>query len=188
MMVQSVRSVFWSLLPVLAFASIALGDLRAEPGPQDAPTPTPAPAPAVKHTYVVAAMGDSLTDPKSQGGKYLEYLKERCPKSRFDSWGKGGQMVKQMRKRFARDVLGEGSSETKPTYTHVIILGGIADVGSNETAGRTTQKIEDDLGAMYRMASERGIKVVAMTMPPWGGFNQYNEERHKMTLEVNEWI
>ena len=39
----------------------------APPAPSSAPT---------RKRYVVAAMGDSLTDPKSQGGKYLDRLGE----------------------------------------------------------------------------------------------------------------
>src|SRR5210317_450497 len=48
--------------------------------------------PRPKRRYVVAAMGDSLTDPRSFGGKYLKLLRKRCPKSRFDSYGVGGQI------------------------------------------------------------------------------------------------
>ena len=179
----------------LALALAALGFLvslgssnaRADAGesveilPLDAST-TP------KKVYSVAAMGDSLTDPKSHGGKYLEYLAAKCPKSRFDSYGKGGNMVNQMHKRFARDVLGEGGDGSKPKYTHVIILGGIGDILSNETAGRTAEKIEGDLGEMYRLAHEKGVSVIALTLPPWGAFKAYNDDRHKMTMDVNAWI
>lgn len=154
-----------------------------------APDP-PSPAPKTQR-YVVAAMGDSLTDPRSHGGKYLEVLRERCPKSRFDSYGVGGQMLNQMRRRFARDVLGEppDPEDPKPSYTHVLILGGINDICSDESASRTNDKIKADLLAMYQMAKQRGIQVVALTMPPWGGFTRYyNARREASTLHVNQWI
>jgi hypothetical protein len=154
----------------------------------DAEPAEPAAPSAAKRVYVVAAIGDSLTDPKSHGGKYLELLREACPKSRFDTYGKGGQMVNQMRKRFARDVLGEGEKKEKPRYTHALVLGGIGDILSNETAGRTAEKIEGDLGAMYTMAKKRGVAVVALTLPPWGGASAYNEARHTMSIEVSKWI
>lgn len=140
-----------------------------------------------KRTYVVAAMGDSLTDPKSHGGLYLEHLKKKCPKSRFDSYGKGGQMVNQMKKRFSRDVFGEGEDD-KPRYTHVIVLGGIGDILSNETAKRTVKQIEGDLGAMYAMAKEKKVAVIALTLPPWGGAKAYNPARHDMSMAVSAWI
>lgn len=148
----------------------------------------PSRSPEKKRVYTVAAMGDSLTDPRSHGGKYLDYLRERCPHSRFDSYGKGGNMVNQMRKRFARDVFGDGTKAKRPRYDHVIILGGIADIGSNVTAKRTVAKIESDLGEMYRITHEHGASVIALTVPPWGGFITYDEPRHAMTIELNDWI
>jgi len=172
----------------IALLLLAMGAALAEPAAarsdQRDAVPLESAAPKKTRRYSVAAIGDSLTDPKSQGGKYLELLQQKCPLSRFDSWGKGGNMVSQMRKRFARDVLGDG----KPTYSHLIVLGGIADIGSNETAGRTTTKIQDDLTAMYKQAHERGISVIALTIPPWGGFSEYNDERHRMMMVMNEWI
>ncbi len=185
---------------LIALATLTLGLAPPAAGERESPgghrawstapllLAAPARTPEKKRAYAVAAMGDSLTDPKSHGGKYLEYLHERCPHSRFDSYGKGGNMVNQMRKRFARDVFGDGTKEKRPHYDYVIILGGIADIGSNETAGRTVAKIEGDLGQMYKIAHEHGTSVIAMTVPPWGGFIKYDDTRHAMTLELNDWI
>jgi lysophospholipase L1-like esterase len=172
--------------------------------PSGNPTSAPAPTPSVgssgapatppvavssgKRTFVVAAIGDSLTDAKSHGGGYLDYLRKKCPKSRFDNYGKGGEMVNQMRKRFAADVLGEGVPD-KPAYTHVLVFGGVNDLYSDQTAGRTPEKIEGDLLRMYKSAQGKGMKVIALTVAPWGGFTKYfNEHRSKTTREVNKWI
>jgi lysophospholipase L1-like esterase len=134
---------------------------------------------------IVAAMGDSLTDARSHGGKFLDLLRERCPRSQFDNYGKGGQMVNQMRRRFADDLFAPG----KPAYTHVIVFGGVNDLYSDLTAGRTPALIEQDLTAMYREAREHGAKVIALTVSPWGGFTRYfNAPRGAATLEVNRWI
>lgn len=180
-------------LLALALSALALGDRPASAdttAPSAAPSAAPAPAPA-KHAYAVAAIGDSLTDAKSHGGKYLDFLRGRCPKSRFDNYGKGGQMVNQMRKRFARDVLGDppNAAAPKPAYTHVIVFGGVNDIGSDLTAGRTPKKIETDLTTMYESAKQRGMKVVAITISPWGGFTSfYNPKRAQATRDVNDWI
>ena len=156
--------------------------------PPLAPSGSAEPEPeAVKRRYSVAAIGDSLSDPKAHGGGYLTYLAEHCKESRFDTYGKGGNMVSQMKGRFARDVLGEGG-EARPTYSHVIVLGGIADVGSNETANRTVEKIQRDLLAMARLAHERGMTVVVLTIPPWGAYYTYDDERHRMMLAMNTWL
>jgi lysophospholipase L1-like esterase len=146
---------------------------------------TPALADTPKAPVVVAAMGDSLTDARSGGGKFLDGLRERCPKSRFDNYGKGGQMVNQMRRRFSDDLFGPG----KPAYTHVIVFGGVNDLYSDLTAGRTPALIERDLAAMYEDAHRHGVKVVAITVAPWGGFTRYyNASRGAATLAVNRWI
>lgn len=134
---------------------------------------------------VVAAIGDSLTDARSGGGKFLERLRVLCPRSRFDNYGKGGEMVNQMRHRFTEDVFGPG----KPAYTHVIVFGGVNDLYSDRTAGRTPPLIENDLASMYAEARGHGAKVVAITVAPWGGFvRYYNASRGAATLEVNRWI
>lgn len=184
---SALRTVIAALVPI-AIAGLARAD-SAPVAPTAAPTSTAAPAaPAKKQKYVVAAMGDSLTDAKSNGGGYLTYLKGKCPQSRFDNYGKGGQMVNQMRKRFAADVLGEGVPD-KPKYTHVVVFGGVNDLYSDLTAGRTPEKIEADLLRMYQAAKAKNMKVVALTVAPWGGFTKYfNESRKKATATVNKWI
>jgi lysophospholipase L1-like esterase len=139
----------------------------------------------VKKPVVVAAMGDSLTDARVGGGKFLDVLRQRCPLSRFDNYGKGGQMVNQMRHRFDGDVFAPGN----PAYTHVIVFGGVNDLYSDQTAGRTPTLIERDLTFMYQEAHRHGAKVVALTVAPWGGFTRYfNASRSAATLALNQWI
>ncbi len=143
------------------------------------------PASVKKRVCTVAAIGDSITDSRSHGGKYLAYLQKRCPQSRFDNYGVGGNMVNQMRRRFARDVLGP----SKPHYTHLIVFGGVNDLYSDLTAHRTNERIERDLTKMYKAAHEHGMQVVAITVTPWGGFKRYfNPRRQKHTLALNRWI
>jgi lysophospholipase L1-like esterase len=163
---------------VLSATLAALGVLGVSPAAR-------ADGPSVRTPVVVAAMGDSLTDPRSNGGKYLEVLRQRCPKSRFDSYGKGGEMVNQMRRRFAGEIFADGN----PAYTHVIVFGGVNDLYSDLTAGRTPALIERDLTSMYELAHRHGAKVVAITVTPWGGFTRYfNASRLAATLAVNRWI
>ena len=150
--------------------------------------PTPARSDEARRAYVVAAIGDSLTDARSGGGLYLQELRARCPGSRFDNYGKGGEMVNQMRHRFARDVFGDGEG-VKPKYTTVIVFGGVNDLYSDLTAGRTVEKITGDLSAMYAAAHAHGMRVVALTVAPWGGFRRYySPARAATTAELNRWI
>lgn len=133
----------------------------------------------------VAVMGDSLTARKSGGGRFLRYLEERCPKSTFDNFGKGADMVNQMRRRFREQVLPPGG----PRYTHIVVFGGVNDLYSDLTAKRTNPKIEADLSEMYAWSHEAGAKVVAIAVTPWGGFTKYwNQRRQENTLALNAWM
>ena len=136
------------------------------------------------HHYVVAAVGDSLTDPRSHGGGYLDYVKARCPNLELDNFGRGATMVNQMRRHFEAEI----ASSPKP-YTHLVVFGGVNDLYSDLTAFRTPAKIEADLSYMYGVAKARGMKVVALTVAPWGGFTRYfNPSRAQATHALNAWI
>jgi lysophospholipase L1-like esterase len=162
------------------------------PGAANAPSaayPEPATdAGSAAHTgaphYVIAAVGDSLTDPRSHGGGYLDYVKQRCPNVEIDNFGRGATMVTQMRRHFDDEI-----ASSPKAYTHLIVFGGVNDLYSDLTAFRTPSKIEADLGYMYGVAKARGMKVVALTVAPWGGFKRYfNASRADATHTVNAWI
>ncbi len=182
----------------------ASADGRAD-GPEEVATPahaeahadTAAPsapsalAPPALRDCRVAAVGDSLTDPKSHGGGYLQVLQRRHPGMLVDNYGKGGNMVNQMRRRFERDVLAEPASPgaPRPRYTHLIVFGGVNDLISDLTARRTPGTIAADLQAMYAQGRARGMLVVAVTVAPWSGFHRWwNDQRGAATLKLNEWI
>ena len=115
----------------------------------------------------------------------MRYLEARAPRSRFANFAKGGAMVNQMRRRFEDTVL----AERPGAFTHLVVFGGVNDLYSDETAGRTPAKIERDLGAMYAAAKARGMRIVAISVAPWGGFKKYdNPRRCAATLELNAWI
>ncbi len=133
----------------------------------------------------VALVGDSLTDERSHGGAYVRYLAERCPASRFENFARGGAMVNQMRRWFEERVV----PEPRGTFTHVVVFGGVNDLYSDETAGRTTATIEADLSAIYTEAKAAGARVVALTVAPWGGFSRwFTPHRADTTRELNAWI
>jgi lysophospholipase L1-like esterase len=97
-------------------------------------------------------------------------------------------MVNQMRRRFGREVLGEWGTK-KPKYTHLIVFGGVNDLYSDLSAGRNPQNISEDLAYMYKEGRAHGMKIVAITVAPWGGFTKYyNDKRGRATRELNDWI
>lgn len=142
-----------------------------------------APREPASRRYVVAAVGDSLTDARSRGGRYLALLRERCPQSVFENFGRGGDMVNMMRRRFESDFTPRVSE-----FTHLLIFGGVNDLYSDLSAGRTPARVEADLTFMYDAAHAHGLRVVALTVAPWGGFRHYNERRGAATRELNDWI
>lgn len=132
----------------------------------------------------VLAIGDSLTDPQSQGGGYLKGWRTRCPDCRFTNIGRGGAMVNQMLWRLRKHL-----SESTDRYTHWVIFGGVNDLYSNISANRSLEKIERDLTDVYKLGRAHGSTVIAITVAPWGGFRRwYTEERGSNTKSLNEWI
>ncbi len=150
-----------------------------------APSAEAAPPPAAKR-YVIAALGDSITDKRSRGGGYLDVVAARCPETVIDNYGKGGDMVNQMRRRFESDILPIAKERG---YSHLIVFGGVNDLYSDLTAGRTNDRIESDLSAIYAEARQNGMAVIAITVAPWGGFTRYFDARRgENTRLLNGWI
>jgi lysophospholipase L1-like esterase len=143
-------------------------------------------ASAAKKRYVVAALGDSITDARVGGGGYLKVLREKCPQSVFLNFGKGGDMTNQMRRRFELDIRPQVSAQQINT---LLVYGGVNDLYSDLTADRKNERIEEDLSSIYRQAKASGLKVVAVTVSPWGGFAKYwNPRRGQNTKLLNSWI
>ena len=165
---------------------------QAEPAQVVAAETTPRPEPAkediedtVKRRYVVAALGDSLTDARSGGG-YLKVLESHCPQSQFVNFGKGADMTNQMRRRYENNIVPQINALG---LTTLLVYGGVNDLYSDLTAGRTNARIEEDLSAIYDSAKENGLEVIAITVSPWGGFSRYfNERRGQNTRLLNSWI
>ena len=161
---------------ILAVAGLALG----APGKADS---------RASERYVVAAIGDSLTDPRAGGGKYLKALARRCPDSRFDAYGVGGQRTDHMRWRFTQDLFGPSLPWLKrPHYTHVIVLGGVNDLAAASLSDARIDRIKANLSSMYRLGRQRGLSVVGVTVPPWGRLRGVKDRRADATRDLNEWI
>lgn len=166
-------------------------EASSQPPPTAKPAGSPSPsspspsAPEPKQAYRIAAVGDSLTDKRSFGGGYLDYVQKRCPETRIDNFAQGGHMLNQIRRRFENTV----HNQPHGTYTHVVVWGGVNDLYSDLTALRTPEKAQADLQVIYDKARAKGAKVVALTVSPWGGFRRYhNERRQRYTVQLNRWI
>jgi lysophospholipase L1-like esterase len=158
------------------------------PPPKGAPTASTADAkePRAAPTPHLVVLGDSLTDPRSHGGGYLDVLRRRCPGIVIDNHAKGGFMMNQIRRRFTDKVL---PSAAQIHATHLVVFGGVNDLYSDLTAGRTVEKIQADFETLFDAADKLGWKVVVLTVAPWGGFHQYdNPKRRGATKRLNRWL
>ncbi len=140
-----------------------------------------------KRRYVVAAIGDSLTDPRVGGAIYLSELRRRCPESQFDAYGVGGQRTGHMRWRASRDLFGRAGSN-KPAYSHVVVLGGVNDLAAGSIFDAGIESVQRNLKSIYLQARSRGIRVVAMTLSPWTGLAGIRDQRTIATRHLNRWI
>jgi lysophospholipase L1-like esterase len=69
------------------------------------------------------------------------------------------------------------------------VFGGVNDLYSDQSAGRSLAKIEGDLSRIYQLLAAKGTHVIAITVTPWGGFKRwFTPERGRSTLSLNRWI
>lgn len=114
----------------------------------------------------------------------MRRLRQSCLGVTFDNRAKGGFMVNQIRRRLESEVLPEGNR-----YSHAIVFGGVNDLYSDQSAGRTLPKIQADLSRIFELLEGRGVTVVALTVTPWGGFKRwFTPERGRSTLSLNRWL
>lgn len=119
----------------------------------------------------IYCMGDSLTD----AGVY-EVVLITLLGSRWEiiNVGSSGETTADMLDRFERDVIDNGDA------AYVIIWGGANDIRSY-----SAEETEMNLQAMYSMASNAEIRVVAVTITPQNDETDINKEK---LLAINSWI
>jgi lysophospholipase L1-like esterase len=119
----------------------------------------------------IYCMGDSLTD----AGEYeIELEKLLGPKWSTVEVGRSADTTANMLARFQADVIDPGDA------AYVIIWG-----GANDIRLVTPEDSETSLQAMYTMAHDAGIKVVAVTITPLNSEPAQNKEN---ILAINAWI
>ena len=182
------RSLLRLVAICLAFSGFAVA------APQDgssaaAKAPPQAASAQPKKRYVVAAIGDSLSDARVGGGKYLTDLRRRCPQSRFDPYGVGGQQTLHMRWRIESVLAQHHRMPAKRVvYSHVIVFGGVNDLSAGSVTHPTVARTQSNLSSMYDHARKRGLSVVALTLPPWGKLAGDYDKRGAATRRLNTWI
>ena len=140
-------------------------------------------------TIRIVALGDSTTagtpgfsspieaPPSGRGVETSQYawrLMKAHPEWQVMNRGVNGERSDQIRARFARDV-----RDARPAV--VIIIAGVNDIYQ----GRPAAAVIEPLRAMYEMARNAGIHVVAGSIVP---FNTATADQIARMHEVNAWI
>jgi lysophospholipase L1-like esterase len=137
----------------------------------------------------IVALGDSTTagtpgfespleaPPDGRGdveSQYAWWLTHAEPSWRVLNRGVNGERSDQIRARFIRDVVAE-----RPPV--VVIIAGVNDVYQ----GRTPASVTDALHAMFALARDHGIRVVAGTIVPYNTATAI-QNAHMQT--INAWL
>jgi lysophospholipase L1-like esterase len=122
-------------------------------------------------------MGDSIT--VLNNGAYPNKVGELLG----NQWGivnKGytSDTTAMMVARFTADITAHADCE------YVIVQGGINDI----LRGRPPATIEGNLQAMYTTAHDVGIKVVAVSITPAGGWLNWDASKQTALEDVNTWM
>jgi hypothetical protein len=131
--------------------------------------------------YRVAVLGDSIT---ADGG-YVNTLRRLCPRYTFHNYGIAGETTTQIARRGR---LGAGDRSRKIVglreYGHLIVLAGVNNI--HNVAG-----IKRDLTRIYTMAKRvptHTVRVIAVTLSPWGGYSTWTPWKQKNTERINRFI
>lgn len=142
------------------------GSLPAVAGPDTSKTQIP----AIGHSMIYAGFIETaLTD--SLGSNYATINK-----------GVNGNTVAQMSARLQTDVIDVVSG--MPHTPYLIVLGGIVEIGWDTSAAT----VKANLQSIYTAAHNAGIKVIAVTSPPFKGYSAWNSSRQAVLDDVNSWI
>ncbi|MDP3989585.1 MAG: GDSL-type esterase/lipase family protein [archaeon] len=158
---------------------------------------------------IVSIMGDSLSVRATSKGGYATYLQDLCSDLEIDTYGIGGQNTRQMVNRFKKDIVDKTLGSYR-MYDDVIIFAGINDIAmidndyvktgkvwSEERVDEHTLGIIERLDSMYKEARDSGMRVIAVTITPWGGYkgkvtrygqSHWSENSQKAIDAINLWL
>jgi len=158
---------------------------------------------------MVSIMGDSLSARATPNRGYGTYLEKLCPGLEIETYGIGGQNTRQMVNRFKKDIVDKTLGSYR-MYDDVIIFAGINDIAqidsdyikigkvwSEEKVDEHTLGIIERLDSMYKEAKDSGMRVIAVTITPWGryrgrvtryGQSHWSENSQKAIDSINLWL
>ena len=117
----------------------------------------------------IIAVGDSIT---AANFSYASIIDASCDNVEIVKMAYPGRSASFVYDQIQnRDFSAEG-------FTDMIVLAGVNDVNN---AQRGLQRI-------YQKAHSENLRVVAITLTPWGNYRTWTEQRGQMTHTINNWI
>jgi len=68
--------------------------------------------------------------------------------------------------------------------TDLVVLGGVNDAAS----GRSAAHAIEGLKRVYAAAKAAGVRVVGVTITPWGAYRRTNARQQAVSAAVNRWV
>ena len=136
----------------------------------------------VNNPIATACLGDRLTGWTDAIGPgyfkgWVQLLQESRPNRVITNFGVGGFVSSSIRDRWLTMVKNCG-------YRQITVLGGINDiVGSNPSSTVIT-----NLDTIYDQAIALSVKIIALTVTPFGGHASWNSTRQTYLEDVNSHI
>lgn len=137
--------------------------------------------PVINDIQRIAVLGDSIT----QDGGYIEELKRTCPNYIFHNYGLSGETTSQILRRIR---IKNGNLKHKilalENYDQIIVLAGINNIDD-------PHKVIADLKTIYKKAktlTPQPLRVIAVTLSPWGGYKTWSFKKQQYTEQVNDFI
>ncbi|GEM_PF-4423766 len=165
---------------------------RAQTRPLERARENTSPLPEVPIAQTVF-VGDSLSvgmlhpDVKALSGSYGYDRTKKNPRGDIVEIGaaSGGKQTSFMLRRMQSEI----EDWKRAGVKRVVIFGGVNDIGSRQSVAH----IAKNLTAMYRLAHEAGINVVACTIPDWNPQRIIKDAdaaapMKSRTAELNQWI
>lgn len=119
-------------------------------------------------------IGDSLTE---YSNSYADQLSAICPNINIKKISKVGEKTDWMLSQLQNEL-------NNNTYDVITIWGGVNDIYASNSIGNAQQNLQN----MYDLASRSGAKVVALTVIPTATYNVSDNQKVRLTKDINNWI
>jgi lysophospholipase L1-like esterase len=113
-------------------------------------------------------MGDSIT----KNGKYVAELRKLC-NCKVQSYGYSGYSSSKIKQKFYEIDLSQ--------YDMVLFEMGINNI-------HNVNAIKLDFESVIKKSHSAGLKVVALTLPPFKGYGNWNLTLQNNLIEINKWL